>query len=164
MAADAGCPDPPELVVPSFMARSTDPGKTTRYDLNFSVLAAVDTQNDDLEIKLEDFGVPSSISSGSISITVDDVKSRRHRRRMIIQDHNFTPEDVAVSGENLIITIGDMFTRDDTKEDFEISAGSEITITVVIRQSAGISNPTEAGGYGPVVKITLADNFEVRLG
>ena len=133
------------------MARSTDPGKTTRYDLNFSVLGTVDTQNDDLEIKLEDFGVPSSISSGSISITVDDVKPDDLSVGGLIQDHNFTPEDVAVSGENLIITIGDMFTRDDTKEDFEISAGSEIT--VVIRQSAGISNPTEAGKYGPVVKI-----------
>ena len=63
---------------------------------------------------------------------------------------------MAVSGENLIITIGDMWTRDDTKEDFAISAGSEIT--VVIRQSAGISNPTEAGKYGPVIKIR--GNFE----
>ena len=135
------------------MARSTDPGKTTRYDLNFSVPKAVDTQNDDLEIKLADFGVPSSISSGSISITVDDVEADTAD---LAQDHNFNPEDVAVSGENLIITIGDMFTRDDRKEDFKISANSEIT--VVIRQSAGISNPTEAGDYGPVVKIR--DNFE----
>ena len=144
---------PPPPVKPSFMARSTDPGKTTRYDLNFTVPKAVDTQNDDLEIKLEDFGVPSSISSGSIAITVDDVEADVGD---LVQDHNFTPEDVAVSGENLIITIGDMFTRDDTKEDFEISGGSEIT--VVIRQSAGISNPTEAGSYGPVIKIR--NNFE----
>ena len=64
----------PAPFMTTFMARSTDPGKTTRYDLNFSVDKAVDTQNDDLEIKLEDFGCSiSRISSGSISITVDDV-------------------------------------------------------------------------------------------
>ena len=137
------------------MARSTDPGKTTRYDLNFSVPGVVDTQNDDLEIKLEDFGVPSSISAGSIAITVDDGSGRTD------EDHNFTPENVAVSGENLIITIGDMLTRNDMAEDFEISGGSHIT--VVIRQSAGISNPTEAGGYGPVVKIRATLSTSGRL-
>ena len=127
-----------------FATRSTKPGSNTRYDLRFSVPAAVDTLVDELEVEFEDFGVPSSIATTSVAMQVDDSAGSH-------QDRSFSPEDVAVNGEKLVIYIGDMYTRDDTQEDFTISAGSNVTLT--LRQSAGVSNPTEAGDYGPVFEI-----------
>ena len=38
--------------------------------------------------------------------------------------------------------------------DFDIDDGA--VIHVVIRQSAGVSNPTETGTYGPVVEVESA--------
>ena len=64
------------------------------------------------------------------------------------EDRNFTPENVTVDGEKLVITLGDMDTGDGV--DYEIA--DESRIYVVIRQSAGVSNPTEAGTYGPVIE------------
>lgn len=127
-----------------FDARSSKPGSGTRYDLRFFVPNEVDTLVDELEIELEDYSVPSSIRTASVAIEVTDKMGAG-------QDRSFAPNDVAVSGEKLIIYMGDMLTRDDTREDFIISAGSYVRVT--LRQSAGIQNPTKAGDYGPVFKI-----------
>ena len=131
----------------SFESSSDEPGDGARYDIKFKVDNEVDTLNDELVIKMEDFGFPSSMSTGSIGITVNEMAGTS-------QDRQFSPEAVVVGSDKLTITIGDMLTRDDTREDFRISAESNIDI--VIRQSAGISNPTEAANdkYGP--KVTLA--------
>ena len=57
----------------------------------------------------------------------------------------FNPRDVSVDGEEVFISIGDI-TEDDDIGVYEVG-GSGVTMEVVFRQSAGISNPTEAGGY-----------------
>ena len=63
------------------------------------------------------------------------------------EDITFTPEDVTVDGEKLLISLGDMDERDD-EFDYEV-VGTEI-MNVHFRQSAGITNPTEFGGYNLV--------------
>ena len=122
---------------------------------------SMNTLTDEFIIELEDYNVPSQIGVNSIAINVDDASSADEDRTTI-------PEDVSVSGEKLFLTIGDL-NKDRTGvrtgfadsqgefADFEISVGS--IIHVVIRESAGISNPTEAktNGYGPVVTITKPD-------
>ena len=107
----------------------------------------MNTLTDELSIELEDFGFPTSAAPSSVAIRVDE---------MILllillhpaEDRNFTPESVTVDGEKLVITLGDMDTGDGV--DYDITDGSRIY--VVIRQSAGVSNPTEAGTFGPVIE------------
>ena len=133
---------------PTFTADSTDPGSNTRYDLKVRVDGGtMNTLTDELVIKLEDFGMPSSIGVNSIAINVSE------------NSRTTIPEDVAVSGEKIFITIGDL-NKDRTGgdqtaggefADFDIGNGGEIH--VVLRQSAGISNPTASGDYGPVVTV-----------
>ena len=109
------------------------------------------------------FTVPSSIGVNSIAITVKDAATRAADASAspavlaVDEDRTTIPEDVSVSGEKLFITIGDL-NKDRTgggsaseAADFSISNGS--TISVVIRESAGVSNPSAAGDYGPVIEI-----------
>ena len=167
-ASVAIMPMEPPLVVPPPSAEkieevamlkfgSRKPGSNTRYDISFITTKAVDTLTDaELVIKMEDFGVPSTISASTVAITVDDsgtTDASAPTSMETNQNRNFIPEDVTVDGDEIIITLGDTLTRDDSKEDFDISIGS--TITVVLRQSAGISNPSEYGEYG--VNVTLGD-------
>ena len=163
----------------TFAARSSDPGDGTRYDLSFTTLLDMNTLTDELVIELEDFDVSSSIGVNSVAVTVDDVAMRVATDDEVAadddldaggmvndekEDRTTIPEDVSVSGEKIFITIGDLnkdrtgaatSTTDAELADFHITSGS--TISVVLRESAGINNPTEAGGYGPVVEIENPD-------
>ncbi len=133
-------PMAPRLPVdPSFEADSTTPGSVARYEFNFRLVERTNTLINDLIIELEDFGVPSSI--GTASITID------------AGEHTFTPEDVAVDGEEVFVSIGDI-TEDDDEGVYWIEAGTDLQ--VVFRKSAGISNPTEQNDYG--VNITFGEN------
>ena len=157
-------PLPPEAFDADFIHTSYEPGDGSRYDLMVQIAidqVSMNTLTDEFIIELEDYNVPSQIGVNSIAINVDDASSADEDRTTI-------PEDVSVSGEKLFLTIGDL-NKDRTGvrtgfadsqgefADFEISVGS--IIHVVIRESAGISNPTEAktNGYGPVVTITKPD-------
>ena len=66
----------------------------------------------------------------------------------------FTPEDVTVDGEEVFISVGDVDERDD---EFEYTLEKNDPMTVLFRQSAGISNPTGAGDYDAIVAITFGD-------
>ena len=157
-------PLPPEAFEADFIHTSYEPGDSSRYDLEVQLnleMPSMNTLTDEFIIELEDYNVPSSIGVNSIAVNVDDASSADEDRTTI-------PEDVSVSGEKIFITIGDL-NKDRTGvrtgfadsqgefADFEITPGSRIH--VVIRESAGISNPTEAktNGYGPVVTITKPD-------
>ena len=53
-------------------------------------------------IELEDFGFPSSIGTSSVAVTTNSGTSET-------DDHfTFTPEDVAISGEKLLLSMGDI--------------------------------------------------------
>ena len=135
-------PIDPDL--PKLTPDSTEPGDGTRYDIEFQTTADVNTLTDELTIKLDDFELPSTIATRSVAIIVKDDDG---------ENRDFIPEDVTVSGSKVIITLGDMDKGDDI-EDFDISGGS--TIKVVLRKSAGISNPSESKSYGPVITLAKA--------
>ena len=144
---------------PSFSYLSADPGKNTRYELRFPAPKNMNTLTDEIVIELEDFTVPSSIDEDSIAVTVTDgcVKMAGGNK-----DCTTTPQDIAVSGEKIFITVGDLDkASDDTANDFSITEGE--VIAVVIRQSAGISNPTEAGKYGPVAEVLFGNNQKSKV-
>ena len=123
---------------PTFESDSTTGGGSARYEINFRLLERTNTLINDLIIELEDFGVPSSIRSASVTINAGD--------------DTFTPEDVAVDGEEVFISIGDL-TEDENRADYWLEAGTDVQ--VVFRKSAGITNPTEAGSF--LAKITFGD-------
>ena len=123
---------------PTFESDSTTGGGSARYEINFRLIERTNTLINDLIIELEDFGVPSSIGTASVTINAGA--------------DTFTPEDVAVDGEEIFISIGDL-TEDENRANYWLNAGTDVQ--VVFRKSAGITNPTEAGSF--LAKVTFAD-------
>ncbi len=68
-------------------------------------------------------------------------------------------DSVAVSGEKIAITVGD-WNKDRTGDNQaafrKVPTGSEVT--VVLKQSAGIKNPTKFGDYGPVIEVKATND------
>ena len=146
-------------------------GSTTEYTVKFKINddgqtppndVVVNTRQEDLIIEFhEDYTVPSSINNVSVAITTlvpgweagangaASEQSRDHRQK---RDVTFTPENVTVDGNELLISLGDMDERDD-QFDYDVVENEEIAI--LFRKSAGISNPTGAGDYEGIVKITF---------
>ena len=151
----------------SFTYLSADPGKNTRYELKFPAPKDMNTLTDEIVIELEDFNVPSSIDEDSIAVTVTDgctgpSPTAEDATAVGDKDCTTTPQDVAVSGEKIFITVGDLDkASDDNINDFSIQMKE--VIAVVIRQSAGIRNPSEAGDYGPVAYVLLGNNDKLPV-
>ena len=146
----------------SFKSLSDDPGKNTRYELKFPAPKDMNTLTDEIVIELEDFNVPSSIDEDSIAVTVTMGCDVANANPAMDKDCTTTPQDIAVSGEKIFITVGDLDkASDDTANDFSIQMDE--VIAVVIRQSAGIRNPTEAGDYGPVAYVLLGNNDKLPV-
>ena len=130
--------------LPRFDADSTNPGKVTRYEVEFAIPNPTNTLINDLVIELPDYGVPASINESSVTITSGG--------------YTFTPEDVSTDGEEIFISIGDVTedTGGRTTGGVYNLGGENHSMKVVFRQSAGISNPTGAGGY--FAHINFGDN------
>ena len=142
-------------LMPTIEANSNDPGKKTRYTIMFTAEfsedddQSLDAGTEELVIELEDFGFPGSVDSDDVTIRVN------HTNETVTDDNPAgfnqpsNPQDVAVSGEKLRITLDDTNpgTANDTKEG--IYSGDEVTITIA--QAAGLSNPTEGGDYKAVI-------------
>ena len=141
----------------TFEPESIEPGANSRYDISFLTTKPVDTLTDaELVLKLEDFSLPSTINASTVAITVVDpatVPGSSAGDLPDYQDRDFIPADVTVGGDEITISLGNTLSGEDTIQDFDISTAS--IITVIIRKSAGISNPTKYGEYG--VSITLGD-------
>ncbi len=109
----------------------------------------------DMVIELEDFGFPSSIGTSSVAVTTNSGTFDTD------DDYTFTPEDVAISGEKLLLSMGDITEdtgrrRHERRLAYTYSAALVSMITVVIRTTAGISNPTESKSYG--AQVEFGDN------
>lgn len=149
---DAVIPVNKEL--PKFTQSSDDPGDSATYTVEFQMEESENTRREELVIEFhEDYGIPSSIRNTSVAITTKEGKRFANEGAPTptnyTGDVTFTPEDVTVDGEKVIISLGDMDERDQLS-DYELSKGE--TVTVHFRQSAGITTPTEAktDGYNLV--------------
>ena len=140
---------------PMFTPSSTDPGDSANYTVVFQIdeNVIVNTRQNDLIIEFhEDYAIPSSIRNTSVAITTEG-DSYPTASRGTTGTRTFTPEDVTVDGEKVLISLGDMDEQDD-RFDYEVGDGE--VVTVYFRQSAGITNPTEFGGYN-LVGVTFGD-------
>ncbi len=123
---------------------SYDPGENTGYTVVFAANADITSGVDDITVELEDFGVPNSISSSDVTVSVTGKYTEAG-----IQDDTEdsttitnTAGGVAVDGEKVIITLKV------ASDDFVNVVKSGSPVTIVFRAGAGISNPTEGGKYG----------------
>ena len=143
----------PAKPVPSkFDPGSTGAGSTTSYTVKFQVKDddSVNTREDDLVIEFhEDYSVPETIRNASVAITTNTYIADSMKDEV-----TFTPEDVTVDGNEIFISVGDIDERDDR---FEYTFAEGDVISVLFRQSAGISNPTGAGDYEGIVAIAFGD-------
>ena len=143
---------------PSFIPSDDGPADVTSYEVKFDVTTLVNTRLKDLLIEFDgDYGIPSSIANTSVAITASNTKVPNATGTSFENENatvTFTPENVTVDGEKIFISLGDMDERDD-RQDYDVDAGT--VLTVLFRQSAGISNPTEAKGYN-LVAIEFGDN------
>ena len=157
----------PTAGLPSFTQSSNDPADSANYTVKFGMSGTVNTRQDDLIIEFhEDYGIPSTMRTTSVAITTDggnypipdaDADSTT-TGSTIVNTRTFTPEDVTVDGEKILLSLGDMDEQDD-RFDYELDATE--TVTVHFRQSAGITNPTEVGGYN-LVAIDFGDGVGIN--
>jgi len=148
-----------------------NPGSNTRQDVTFIAPADLTAGISEITIELEDFGFPGSTIPTAVGISSDalyDSESNTRADSLPVTATNLaqnaiaryntdgslasttgytggliTPDDVSLSGEELTLTVPDMNPENDRGDD--IKEGDRVR--VVIRQGAGINNPSEGGDY-----------------
>ena len=158
---DDGPGDMPEVTADT----SSDPGDNSQYTIMFKADADPDTAGsqdirsgiDQIVIEFTDFSVPSSIDASAVAISVEGPYNDKGIYDPDGPDNTAgntddtpdrvvtnTADGVSVDGEKVIIDLKI------SSDDFvDVIKGGE-SVTVVVRQSAGISNPTEAKDYDEI--------------
>ena len=150
----------------TFGLSGENPGSNTRQDVSFIAPADLVAGSGEITIELEDFGFPGSTVPSAVGISSDaryssdddtridaaaspalNTLARYNTDGSLASPTGYTggqvaPNDVAISGEEITITVPDMNPENDRADD--IKRGDWVTI--VIRQGAGINNPTEGKG------------------
>ena len=139
---------------PTFEADDYEPGKNSWYTLNFNIDAVFNGGADTMIIKLEEFGVPSSINTNAMALVAtepasdssppfdQDPENKGYNNQESI---TFNPASIAVDGKEITLTFPDVRPEGDiTKKTFDDGTNFK----VIIYQTAGISNPTRSNRYG----------------
>ena len=153
-------------VVPNdatFEADDLEPGKNSWYTLNFNIDKVFNGGIDTMTIKLEGFGVPSSINTGSIALEVTEPAGTLDGALPTgadgIESFTFNPASVAVDGKEITLTMPDVRPEaEHTKKNFDMGTNFRI----VIYQNAGVTNPTKSNYYGGV-QGTTANNAKYTM-
>ena len=133
----------------SFSASSMEPGKNTRYTFKFNADMDYVPGVDDISVEFnEDFSVPGSIDESSVTIQLGS------------GSHVVNPSAVIVDGEEVILELGDL--NEENDDDSGMILMNQ-PVTVIFKASAGISNPTEGGGYDEIKAqdVDYAEEFMV---
>ena len=152
--------EPGDHTAISVKATGSDPGENPRYTLVFTSGKPLSTGTGSFTVKMEDFGVPSSIDESDITMKITGGLSTcptaladgacpdftaTPTDGFPLADQSAHPETVTVDGSKIILTVPDF--GDDADGDQGILVGD--TVTVIIGQDAGITNPTEGGKSTP---------------
>ena len=149
---------------PTFTAQSAKPGSNTRYDIRIPVTLddseTFGTLNEEIVIELEDYSVPSSIAETSVAVTLTSATLPSGLTSPITS----IADSVSVSGEKISVTIGD-WNKDRTggnQQPYTRVINGDV-VTIVLKQSAGIRNPTKAGDYGPAIEVKATNDPSNKL-
>lgn len=147
---------------------SSDPGANTRYDVQFVATSDLPSGVGVITIELEDFGFPGSAQPAAVGVTSDAYYNSDSNNPVALgavttarynvdgssvepansyQGGLVAPTDVTISGEKLKISVPDMNPETDRSDG--IRRGD--LISVLIRQGAGINNPSEGADYKAVI-------------
>ncbi len=154
-----------------------NPGSNTAQTVRFIAPADLVSGIGEITIELEDFGFPGSTIPTAVGVSSDARYNNDNDQRVdatentadltavaryntdgsLANESGYTggliaPSDISISGEELTVTVPDMNPENDRGDD--IMAGD--LVTVLIRQGAGVSNPSEGGAYP--AKITTSAN------
>lgn len=160
------------VVAPDLTLADSDPGENTRYDVTFVSTEDLVAGVSEVTIELEDFDFPGSTIPSAVGISSDAYfNSETDDRRLVAvadagwnedgsriapassyQGGLITPDDVSISGEKITISVPDMNPENDRGDN--INAGD--FVRVVIRQGAGVSNPSEGGDYPAVITTNVS--------
>lgn len=150
----------------------SDPGANTRYDVDFVATTDLPAGVGVITIELEDFGFPGSAQPAAVGVTSDayydnesnlyqavantdtgyNTNGSRVEPATSYQAGLVAPTDVTISGEKLKISVPDMNPETDRSDG--IRRGDRIS--VLIRQGAGINNPSE--GAADKYKAVITNN------
>ena len=133
--------DPIAKASVSVDASSEDPGDNARYTLKFTAEgntgdATFAAGADEITIKMEDFGLPSSIARTDVSMRIPGGGTGTG---------TVNPDAVTVSGSEVILLVPDFNLTDDVQRGIQ----GEDEVTIFFQQSADITNPTEGGETFP---------------
>ena len=121
------------------MASSTDPGANAQYTLTFISGKNYDVGTKSIEIKMEDFENLDGLDENDITMRTD---------RGTTEVRATSPDAVVVDGDEVSITVPDLSVEEGSSAREEIGIDIGELVTIVFRQSARITNPTEGGkGY-----------------
>ncbi|MYE40448.1 MAG: hypothetical protein F4X27_09520 [Chloroflexi bacterium] len=134
--------------VESSVSLNTDKaGAATRVTVKArgSLLGTLRT-GDEIAINLKSFGLPDSIDTSDV--TIDDTENAAN------------PRDVNISGDDVVLVLDklDTSTSANNNSATNIIDASDPSITITIREKAGITTPTKAGMYP--VKIDGRDDAD----
>ena len=159
------------VVANTFSLSGENPGSNTRQDVSFIAPTDLISGVGEITIEMEDFDFPGSTIPSAVGISsdarydadasdarndeaetsdvLDILTAARYNTDGSLVDTTgyaggqITPNDVSISGEEITITVPDMNPENDRADD--IKEGDRVTI--IIRQGAGIANPSEGGAY-----------------
>ena len=135
------------------MLEPSTAGANSKITVTFTVPAFANTNvGDPITLKLEDFGLPSTINPSTV----------------LLRDDDFTgpASDVSVSSSTITVTIPDMNPTDNLQSSFGDDGDTNIGVTMIISARAGITNPSlakAAGEYKAEVNVADAGAVEVDL-
>ena len=153
---------PPARVSPQTVGHFTfgsyiEPGLAIDYYIYFTASSDLPAGVGQVTVELEHFGFPTTIDRSHISIghnaggSTCFSGSSNERVSCSTPDayraERVPPQEVSVSGESLLLTIGDTNPKTDQAEGVQ----AKDSIEIVIRQSAGVTTPTEGGDYAAVI-------------
>lgn len=138
-----------------FNASSNEPGDSSGYEVTFTASSDLPAGVGQITIELEDFGFPTTVEPSHISIESPfSCYSESSNERVSCSTDAYqllgvppAAVEVSISGESLSLTIDDMNPVTDQSDD--IRAGDWVVVRV--SHAAGITNPTEGGGYTAVI-------------
>ena len=127
------------------VATSEKPGANPQYTVTFVSGKRYDVGTQAIEIKMEDFENLDGTDESDITMRIDPLAVGQENDVRAVR-----PEAVVVDGDEITITVPDFSVElggtGDARREIGITNGDMVTI--VFRQSAGITNPTEGGkGY-----------------
>ena len=152
-----------------------NPGSNTGQTVRFIAPADLVAGISEITIELEDFGFPGSTIPTAVGVSSDARYDADNNTRLddaatpaqnTIARYNtdgtlnaptgysgglVVPADLSISGEELTVTVPDMNPENDRGDN--IKEGD--LVTVLIRQGAGVSNPSEGGDYPAKITTSL---------